>query len=388
MKLCYVLPQYDEKSSENFFHISNFLEELGKEVELYVVIEHCISKPKIANIKKIYILKDGLNSISSFYRLFKLIRIYFELYNNGVKLFFARSSLTSVLPLIIANRLLNFSRSNIIFWSCGQDVVPLSLIPNSKNVKRLISKLLAWFTFKGINYLATGPEMMVEYYHVKYKIPRNKILTLYNDVSLNRFYGLSTKEKTFIKNELLNTDKKVMLFVHTFNKCRGADLLPVIAQKIKDNNLNVLIVAIGRPGDFSSELDRIIQLNCLEESIINLGKVANKDISKFYQIADLFIMPSRGEGFPRVLLESMACECPTLSFNVGGVSNILAEETLQDLLIPLNKDEQFVENSLRIINNQSLLDELAKKSYDKVFQYRTENIVQMYLDCLVRFEKV
>ena len=118
MKLCYVLPQYDEKSSENFFHISNFLEELGKEVELYVVIEHCISKPKIANIKKIYILKDGLNSISSFYRLFKLIRIYFELYNNGVKLFFARSSLTSVLPLIIANRLLNFSRSNIIFWSC------------------------------------------------------------------------------------------------------------------------------------------------------------------------------------------------------------------------------------------------------------------------------
>ena len=51
-------------------------------------------------------------------------------------------------------------------------------------------------------------------------------------------------------------------------------------------------------------------------------------------------------------------------------------------------DEQFVENSLRIINNQSLLDELAKKSYDKVFQYRTENIVQMYLDCLVRFEKV
>ena len=84
----------------------------------------------------------------------------------------------------------------------------------------------------------------------------------------------------------------------------------------------------------------------------------------------------------------MACECPTLSFNVGGVSNILAEETLQDLLIPLNKDEQFVENSLRIINNQSLLDELAKKSYDKVFQYRTENIVKMYLDCLVRFEKV
>ena len=40
MKLCYVLPQYHDNSAEIFFHIANFLEELGKKVELYVVIEH------------------------------------------------------------------------------------------------------------------------------------------------------------------------------------------------------------------------------------------------------------------------------------------------------------------------------------------------------------
>ena len=40
MKLCYVLPQYYDNSAENFFHIANLLEELGKKVELYVVIEH------------------------------------------------------------------------------------------------------------------------------------------------------------------------------------------------------------------------------------------------------------------------------------------------------------------------------------------------------------
>jgi glycosyltransferase involved in cell wall biosynthesis len=270
MKLCYVLPQYYKNSTENFFHIANFLEELGKKVELYVVIEHSDIKPNIANVEKIFILDAHYKNLSIIYRLTKLIRIYFELYQKGVRIFYARASLTGVLPLIIANRLLNYNRSNIIFWSCGQDVIPLSYFPTRKKMKRLISKLLGWFAFKGVNYLATGPELMVDYYHQRYKIPRAKILTLYNDISLNRFHPLSLQEKVINKEELLKTNKKVMLFVHTFNKCRGADILSLIAQKIKVQNLDILIVAIGRPGDYSFSLKQEIDDFVFEAYAIEL----------------------------------------------------------------------------------------------------------------------
>ena len=386
MKLCYVLPQYHDNSPENFFHIANFLEELGKKIELYVVIEHSNIKPNIANLEKIYVLDDGLSNISIFYRLIKLIRIYFELYNEGVNLFFARSSLTGVLPLIIANRFLNYNRSNIIFWSCGQDVVPLSYFPTRKNIKRLISKLLGWFAFKSINYLATGPELMVDFYHQRYKVPRAKILTLYNDISLTRFYSLSLQEKLINKEELLKTNKKVMLFVHTFNKCRGADILPLIAQKIKAQNLDILVVAIGRPGDYSFSLEQNIDEYELQDCLLNLGQIANKDIDKYYKVADLFIMPSRGEGFPRVLLEAMACGCPTLAFDVGGVNNILSADTLDELVIPLGEEEKFIEQSLRLISDDSFLIELGQKSYKKALYYATANIVEMYTDCLSKIK--
>lgn len=388
MKLCYVLPQYYENSAENFFHIASFLEELGKKTELYVVIEHSNIKPNISNLKKLYILDDGLRKVSIFYRFVKLIRIYFELYSEGVNVFFGRSSITGILPLIIANRILNLNRTNIIFWSCGQDVVPLSYFPNKKNIKRLISKILAWFAFRGINYLATGPELMVDYYHQKYKIPRAKILTLYNDISLTRFYPLSVQEKFIEKRKLLDTNKKVMLFVHTFNKCRGTDILSLIAQKIKAENLDILVVAIGRPGDYSFSLEQDINEFELHECLINLGQIANKDIDKFYQVADLFIMPSKGEGFPRVLLESMACGCPALSFDVGGVNNILSKDTHIDLLIPLNEEKEFINQSLRIISDEPLLKKLGKKSYNKVLNYGTEKVVPMYIDCLSKLQKV
>ena len=290
MKLCYVLPQYYKNSSENFFHIANFLSELGKQVELYVVVEHCDTTPKINNVKKIFILDDGSNSISSFGRLVRLVNIYFEMYKKGVTVFFARASLTGVLPLVIANRFFNLNRTSIIFWSCGQDVVPLSFSPSKKNIKRLVSKLLAWFVFRGVNYLATGPELMADYYHQHYKIPQHKILTLYNDISMERFYPLSAQEKAISKEVILDTDKKVMLFVHTFNECRGVDLLPLIAKNIKDKKLNAVIIAIGRPGDYSSQLDKEIKANNLQDYLLNLGEIPNKDIAKYYQIADLFLM--------------------------------------------------------------------------------------------------
>jgi len=384
MKLCYVLPQYYKNSSENFFHIHNFLSELGKQVELYVVVEHCDTTPKINNVKKIFILDDGSNSISSFGRLVRLVNIYFEMYKKGVTVFFARASLTGVLPLVIANRFFNLNRTSIIFWSCGQDVVPLSFSPSKKNIKRLVSKLLAWFVFRGVNYLATGPELMADYYHQHYKIPQHKILTLYNDISMERFYPLSAQQKAISKEAILDTNKKVMLFVHTFNECRGADLLPLIAKNIKDKKLNVVIVAIGRPGDYSDKLTQEIKANNLQDYLLNLGKVPNKDIAKYYQTADLFLMPSRGEGFPRVLLESMACGCPALSFEVGGVADILPVDAIKELLIPLDNENKFVEQSIKLISDQHLLEELSKYSYQKVKQYSTDHIVDMYVDQLSR----
>ena len=263
MKICYILPQYYNDSSENFFHIINFLEELGKKVELFVIIENADLDVNIESSQETFIINNKEKNLSHFSRFISIVKIYFYLKNKGIDTFFARASLTGVMPLIVANRFLNFNRSNIIFWSCGIDVIPISFLPNFKNMKRLLSKVLIRFVFLGINYLATGPKKMTSYYHEKFKIPLNKILTLHNDISLNRFFPLSRDEKARLKNDIFNTSKKIILFVHTYNKARGADLLPALALEIRKKSLNIIVVAIGRPGDYSLELsNQIKKITC------------------------------------------------------------------------------------------------------------------------------
>ena len=163
--------------------------------------------------------------------------------------------------------------------------------------------------------------------------------------------------------------------------------MPLIALELKNKSIDAVIIAIGRPGDYSSELDLQIDSNKLENHLINLGQIPNRKIEKFYQISDIFLMPSSGEGFPRVMLEAMACRVPALAFDVGGVSEIMDHSVHNELLIPLNEKDKFIEQAIKITQSKELRNHLSDASYTKVAEYSTENIIEMYTNTLSKIHK-
>ena len=59
-----------------------------------------------------------------------------------------------------------------------------------------------------------------------------------------------------------------------------------------------------------------------------LGKVPNDDLPDLYRAADIFALPSTGEGFGIVFLEAMACGTPAIGLNIGGAPDALADGEL------------------------------------------------------------
>jgi glycosyltransferase involved in cell wall biosynthesis len=107
-----------------------------------------------------------------------------------------------------------------------------------------------------------------------------------------------------------------------FEHQKGHSLLVQAAQQLKQYPDLRILIAGGGPDEQS--LRRLIREKGLEDRIILLGTVRDKDIlASYYSVSELFVLPSRYEGLPLVILEAGACGLPTVAFNVMGVRGLV-----------------------------------------------------------------
>ncbi|MGN6194451.1 MAG: glycosyltransferase [Ginsengibacter sp.] len=108
----------------------------------------------------------------------------------------------------------------------------------------------------------------------------------------------------------------IFLFVaHRVNNYRkGFDLLKEAFKEMKGNSISLLV--IGNSEKLEIEGIRVITLGRVEDE---------STLATYYSLADAFIIPSREDNFPNVMLESLACGTPVITFNEGGM-----RETIHD----------------------------------------------------------
>jgi glycosyltransferase involved in cell wall biosynthesis len=101
-----------------------------------------------------------------------------------------------------------------------------------------------------------------------------------------------------------------------------------------------------------------------------------------YSAADLYVLPSFGEGLPLVLLESMACGTPMVAFNVGGVSDLVRSNVTGYLAAAANVDDlrrgilMLLEDTAgRAAMGQRCRD-IAVKEYD--IAYNLQRYIDLY----------
>ncbi len=94
------------------------------------------------------------------------------------------------------------------------------------------------------------------------------------------------------------------------------------------------IYLLGGKGDDRARIERLVQDLGLTDQVQLLGFIADQDLADYYALADVFIMPSLGEGFGIVFLEAMACNTPAIAGNQDGSVDPLLDGRLGTLVDP------------------------------------------------------
>lgn len=154
-------------------------------------------------------------------------------------------------------------------------------------------------------------------------VKENKIIKINNPIDVSLIQSLSMKE---INLPFSNQFKNV-LAIGNLSKRKGFDNLLQVFSYLKNENINLYILGDGRDKEKLLKLKSQLGLN----KVFFLGKVTNP--FPYLKKADLFILSSRYEGFPNVLLEAGICGTYSLANNCkGGINEIIESGINGDIL--------------------------------------------------------
>jgi glycosyltransferase involved in cell wall biosynthesis len=146
-------------------------------------------------------------------------------------------------------------------------------------------------------------------------ISRERIEVLRNGVDLKLFRPVdrasSRSRLGFKRTTLLSVGNLLPLKGHDL-AIRALPLLPETA-----------LVIIG-DGPERAALGALVAELRLDDRVSFVGTLTQEDLREYYGSADALVLASSREGWPNVLLESMACGTPAIASRVGGTSEVVA----------------------------------------------------------------
>ncbi len=209
----------------------------------------------------------------------------------------------------------------------------------------------------------------------RYKLPRGHCRVLPNGVDAGRFQpGMDVT--ALKKRYRLRDGEKVILTLARVIRRKGHDYviraLPALIEKHP-----ALRYIICGPGDetFIDELRKLIDELNLKKHVTFTGYVESAELPLFYNLADVYIMPSREiagdtEGFGITYLEANACEKPVIGGASGGVTDAIVEgET--GYLVPPTDAGMIGQRLDALLSDPRLAEKLGRAGRERILREYT-----------------
>ena len=135
--------------------------------------------------------------------------------------------------------------------------------------------------------------------------------------------------------------RRVLLSVSRLAKeerYKGHDRVIAALPRLRATDPDLIYLIVGRGDDLERLRNLTLQVG-QEDHVCFAGDVPAQELPNFYRTADVFVMPSTGEGFGIVFLEAAACGLPVVGGNLDGSWDALREGHLGFAIDPLSEDE-------------------------------------------------
>lgn len=198
---------------------------------------------------------------------------------------------------------------------------------------------------------------------------KDKMVVLYNGVLIPEFIP---------KKEI--SDPIKILAVGSITAKKGfADLVQIIRDYVLKNNKNFILEIIG-DGPLLSQIKHQIKDFGLEDYIKCLGAMSKEDLKAKYQEADIFVLTSKKEGCPNVLLEAASYGLAPVCFAVGAVPEIIRDR-FSGIVVSKGDKKAFAEAINSLLADRVKIENMGARARERVaekfsFEKHIKNLIK------------
>lgn len=195
-------------------------------------------------------------------------------------------------------------------------------------------------------------------------LPADRITTIPNPVTLPDVTCYATPRASH----------RFVLAAGRLIRTKGFDLLLNAFSRVQPHNLRLVILGDGPERDELLAVAR--QLN-ISDRVCFPGAVP--DILRWYQRAECFVLSSRNEGWPNVLMEAMAAGCPVVSFRCDYGPAEIVQDGTSGLLVAAGDVNALAHAITQVVTDQRLSASLSDGGASRAAWFASQAVATRWL---------
>jgi len=169
--------------------------------------------------------------------------------------------------------------------------------------------------------------------------------------------------------------RPILLDVGRLSPEKGFDLLIEAFHSVAQRHSEWSLVIVGE-GPIEAEL-RALAANLLPKNTVLFAGIVS-DPERFYRDAALFVLSSRYEGFPNVLLEAMASGCAVIAANCPGGTSEIVRHGIDGVLVPPDDVAALAQEMERLMTDASERTRLGHGAIEASSRFRPDGIMALW----------
>lgn len=196
------------------------------------------------------------------------------------------------------------------------------------------------------------------------------------------FYALEPLKRVNSNVFQKNKEDLVFLYLGSLYKGKGIDLLIKAFNKLNHQRSKLILAG---PDQSNAKYFNLVKKLKLEDKVLFTGAVPSSDINKYLSYADVFVLPSRYDGWGAVLNEAISIGLPIISTDQTGAAYHLIKNNVNGFMIKAGDLQALYKAMNAYINNSKLAQLQRRESIEMSQNFIPKSNVKRFINSIEKW---